>query len=180
MFERYTEQARRVIFFARWEAGDMGAEAIESEHLLLGLWREGSKVCEADDLGAETIDPEPLQEPEHLLLGHWRAGSGVIDDLIGRSDPWPELRARIKEHSPPGKRVATSVDMPLSEEAKRVLAFAAEELERSGGKQVDIGHLLLGLLLEEGCFASGLLRERGADLETIRKRLEKTQGKTTE
>lgn len=40
MFERYTEKARRVIFFARYEASLAGAEAIEPEHLLLGIARE--------------------------------------------------------------------------------------------------------------------------------------------
>src|SRR5260370_19025164 len=40
MFERYTEKARRVIFFARYEASQFGATAIEPEHLLLGLMRE--------------------------------------------------------------------------------------------------------------------------------------------
>jgi len=41
MFERYTERARRVLFFARYEASQLGSLAIESEHLLLGLIREG-------------------------------------------------------------------------------------------------------------------------------------------
>ncbi len=40
MFERYTERARRVIFFARYEASQYGSAYIESEHLLLGLLRE--------------------------------------------------------------------------------------------------------------------------------------------
>ncbi len=40
MFERYTEKARRVIFFARYEASQFGATAIEPEHVLLGLLRE--------------------------------------------------------------------------------------------------------------------------------------------
>src|SRR4026208_620576 len=40
MFERYTEKARRVIFFARYEASQFGAPAIEPEHLLLGLMCE--------------------------------------------------------------------------------------------------------------------------------------------
>jgi hypothetical protein len=39
MFERYTERARRVIFFARYEAVQFGSTTIESEHLLLGLIR---------------------------------------------------------------------------------------------------------------------------------------------
>jgi hypothetical protein len=41
MFERYTERARRVLFFARYEASQLGSISIESEHLLLGLIREG-------------------------------------------------------------------------------------------------------------------------------------------
>src|SRR5215471_2798486 len=41
MFERYTERARRVLFFARYEAGELGSPSIGTEHLLLGLIREG-------------------------------------------------------------------------------------------------------------------------------------------
>jgi uncharacterized protein (TIGR03435 family) len=40
MFERYTEQARRALFFARYEAFQVGSPFIETEHLLLGLFRE--------------------------------------------------------------------------------------------------------------------------------------------
>ena len=40
MFERYTEKARRVIFFARYEASMFGSSYIETEHVLLGLLRE--------------------------------------------------------------------------------------------------------------------------------------------
>ncbi|HME32241.1 MAG TPA: Clp protease N-terminal domain-containing protein [Terriglobales bacterium] len=36
MFERYTEKARRVIFFARYEASQLGSPYIETEHILLG------------------------------------------------------------------------------------------------------------------------------------------------
>jgi hypothetical protein len=40
MFERYTEKARRVIFFGRYEASEYGSPVIDTEHLLLGLLRE--------------------------------------------------------------------------------------------------------------------------------------------
>ena len=40
MFERYTERARRVLFFARYEASQLGSLSIETEHLLLGLMRD--------------------------------------------------------------------------------------------------------------------------------------------
>jgi len=44
MFERYTEKARRVIFFARYEASQFGSPFIETEHLLLGLIREDKNL----------------------------------------------------------------------------------------------------------------------------------------
>jgi uncharacterized protein (TIGR02246 family) len=47
MFERYTEQARRVIFFARYEASQYGSPTIETEHLLLGLFREAGQFLAA-------------------------------------------------------------------------------------------------------------------------------------
>jgi hypothetical protein len=40
MFERYTEGARRTIFFARYEASQLGSGYIETQHILLGLLRE--------------------------------------------------------------------------------------------------------------------------------------------
>ncbi len=45
MFERYTEKARRVIFFARYEASQYGSPYIETEHLLLGLMREDKALA---------------------------------------------------------------------------------------------------------------------------------------
>ena len=40
MFERYTELARRALFFSRYEASECGSLSIEAEHLLLGLLRD--------------------------------------------------------------------------------------------------------------------------------------------
>ena len=45
MFEKYTEKARRVIFFARYEASQFGSPYIETEHLLLGLLREDKTLA---------------------------------------------------------------------------------------------------------------------------------------
>ena len=41
MFERFSEQARRVLFFARVEVSRWGSPQVEPEHLLLGMIREG-------------------------------------------------------------------------------------------------------------------------------------------
>jgi ATP-dependent Clp protease ATP-binding subunit ClpC len=62
MFERYTERARRVIFFARYEASQLGSNSIETEHLLLGLIREGkgltSRIFSKSHLSMESIRKE--------------------------------------------------------------------------------------------------------------------------
>ena len=42
MFERFTERAKRTLFYARYEASSLGGTAIETEHLLLGLIRQGT------------------------------------------------------------------------------------------------------------------------------------------
>ena len=44
MFERFTELARRLLFFARYEASQLGSRSIETEHLLLGVIREGKGI----------------------------------------------------------------------------------------------------------------------------------------
>ena len=59
MFERYTERARRVLFFARYEASQLGSISIDTEHLLLGLIREGkgltSRIFARSNLSLENI-----------------------------------------------------------------------------------------------------------------------------
>lgn len=62
MFERYTERARRVLFFARYEASQLGSISIETEHLLLGLIREGkgltSRLFSRSHISLESIRKE--------------------------------------------------------------------------------------------------------------------------
>jgi len=59
MFERYTPRARRVLFNARYEATQLGSVSIETEHLLLGLIREGkgltSRIFALSHLSLENI-----------------------------------------------------------------------------------------------------------------------------
>ena len=42
MFERFTNQSRRAVVLAQEEARDLGHDYIGTEHVLLGLLREGS------------------------------------------------------------------------------------------------------------------------------------------
>src|SRR6201986_2800806 len=138
MFERYTEKARRVIFFARYEASQFGSPYIETEHLLLGLLREDKALT------------------NRFLRSHASVES---------------IRKQIEGHTTIREKVSTSVDLPLSNECKRVLAHAAQEPERLAHKHIGTEPLLLGLLREEKCFAAEILHERGLKLLAIREEL---------
>src|SRR5664280_421686 len=116
MFERYTEKARRVIFFARYEASQFGSPYIETEHLLLGLLREDKALT------------------NRFLRSHASVES---------------IRKQIEGHTTIREKILTSVDLPLTNECKRVLAYAAEEAERLSHKHIGTEHLLLGLMREE-------------------------------
>ncbi len=142
MFERYTEKARRVIFFARYEASQFGSPYIETEHLLLGLLREDKALA------------------NRFLRSHAAVES---------------IRKQIEGHTQIREKVSTSVDLPLSHECKRVLAYGAEEAERLNHKHIGTEHLLLGLLREEKCFAAEILHERGLRLSAIREELARSQ-----
>src|SRR5258705_2419062 len=71
MFERYTENARRVIFFARYEVSKLGSKSIEREHLLLGLFREDKDLI-AGFLTANGSTKMIQQQVEaSLTKGEW-------------------------------------------------------------------------------------------------------------
>lgn len=146
MFERYTEKARRVIFFARYEASQFGSPYIETEHLLLGLLRE-----------------------DKALANRFLRSQANIESI----------RKQIETQTTVREKVSTSVDLPLSHECKRVLAYAAEEAERLNHKHIGTEHLLLGLLREEKCFAAEILHERGLRLSTVREEIARTTSERT-
>jgi ATP-dependent Clp protease ATP-binding subunit ClpA len=135
MFERYTERARRVIFFARKEASEFGAGAIQSEHLLLGLVMEDSPMVEG--------------------VAH-----GLLSIQLIRDD----VRKRVTI----GEKLPVSVDLPLANECKRILAYAAEEAERLHHSHISTEHLLLGMLRETDTIAAEILRMYGIDLAATR------------
>lgn len=45
MWQRFTERARRIVFFAQEEAGRLGENYVSTEHLLLGMVRENDSVA---------------------------------------------------------------------------------------------------------------------------------------
>ena len=143
MFERYTEKARRVIFFARYEASQYGSPYIETEHLLLGLLREDR------------------------ALAKWFPGESNVE---------PGIRTEIEGQIAQRQRMSTAVEVPLTEECKKVLNLAGAEADRLGHRHVGTEHVLIALIRVEGSLAATLLRKRGLKPEAIREQLAKTPG----
>jgi len=136
MFERYTERARRVVFFARYEASQTGSTTIETEHFLLGLLREDQNLT------------------TRLL-----------------KMPAVDIRDEILRQISVREKIQTSVDLPLSDECKKILAYAADEAEKLNHQHIGTEHLLLGILREEKCLAAQILIRRGLKSETVREQM---------
>lgn len=75
MFERYTEKARRVVFFARYEASQFGSHEIDSEHLLLGLVREAKGIL----LWAPGLTADSVRERIDAHTPHLGPTSTAVD-----------------------------------------------------------------------------------------------------
>ena len=136
MFERYTEEARRALFFARYEAFQRGSPDIETEHLLLALFRDEQSVT----------------------ARVFARGRLTLEEIRRQVD------ARTSQHAP----VLEASDAPFTEEAKRVLRYAAQEADRLLHDYIGTEHLLLGLFREERCTAAAILNELGLRLATVR------------
>jgi hypothetical protein len=121
MFERYTEKARRVIFFARYEASQFGASAIEAEHILLGLLREGEGV------GAQVLIK--------LGAGRDQVRQVVVQLLAGYAGGMPPEQRAAASSRPPAAPVIggpgfyTEGEPP---ELVRVVPLAREVADESG------------------------------------------------
>jgi hypothetical protein len=132
MFERFSEHARRAIFWGRAEAQLLHAERIETEHLLLGILRD-------DKRGVSELS----------------------------TDAVVAIRGRLVQ-SAKTESIRAKVDLPLSDECKRVLVLGAKEADAFEHRIIDTPHLLLGMLRIEECAGAKLLREQGVDYDQYR------------
>jgi hypothetical protein len=139
MFERYTEKARRAIFFARYEASQYGSPMIETEHLLLGLIRENKNLVR----WIPNASPEAIRE-------------------------WIETKI------PHRTKIATSVDLPLSDESKKILKSAADEADALKHHHIGTNHLFLAIFSVSKALAAEVLINYGADQAKIRKQVAAT------
>jgi hypothetical protein len=79
LFERYTERARRSIFFARYEASVLGTMQITAEELLLGILREDKAI--AMQLAAGAV--ESIRKELELAAPKGERVPTSVDMLVG-------------------------------------------------------------------------------------------------
>jgi ATP-dependent Clp protease ATP-binding subunit ClpC len=136
VFEKFNEKARRALFFARYEASKLGSRVIESEHVLLGILREGEES---------------------------------VTELFRRFHARPEdVRREIEGERVFVERISSTAELPLSEESKKILAYAAHEAESMLHTAVGSEHLLVGILRVEGSVAARILGQQSFDVYTLR------------
>jgi len=136
MFEKYNEKARRALFFARYESSKLGSKVIESEHILLGILREGEDV---------------------------------IKEIFSRFNVKPDdVRREIEGDRVFVERVSSTQELPLSEESKKILAYASHEAESMMHPYVGTEHLLIGILRVDPSVASRILVAHGFNLYGVR------------
>ena len=120
---------------------------------------------EASNFGSMTI------ETEHLLLGLLREDKNLIDRFLSNSSSIESIRKEVEERTTVGEKIPTTIDLPLSNECKRILRYANEEAERLNHWHIGTEHFLLGILREEKCVAAEMLFSRGLRVEAIREEL---------
>jgi len=141
MLDHLTQTAGQAFFFARFAATELGGEAVEAEHLLLGLLR---------------------------------ADRGSTPSAFAAAKlSYTEARATIREHWGARQHLPASEGLPASEAIGRILEYAAEEVDRMGQRSVTAGHLLLGVLRDDGSFAAGLLKSHGMTVDGLREHIAK-------
>ena len=138
MYERFTDRARKVMQLANQEAQRFNHEYIGTEHVLLGLVKEGSGVA-ANVLKNLDVDLRRIRiEVERIV----QPGAGGDQVVMGR--------------------------LPHTPRAKKVIEYSIEEARNLNHNYVGTEHLLLGLLREQEGVAAQVLLNLGLKLEDVR------------
>lgn len=138
MFERFTDRARKVMALANQEVQRFNHEYIGTEHILLGLIKEGSGTGAAvlKNLGVDI--EKMLLEMEQLFK------------LKGRPDK------------------VTMDKQPPTTLAKKVIEYAIEEARSLNHEYIGTEHILLGLLRQSEGIAAQVLVNLGVSIERVR------------
>jgi len=141
MFRKFTQRARNTVIHAQEEARELSHPAIGTEHILLGLLREGEGVG-ARALINLGIDLANVREEVKRFIGD----------------------NKTETEGPAG-------DLPITPRAKKVFNLAFDEARMQGVNYVGTEHLLLALLREEEGVASQVLLSMGVKLDSLREQV---------
>jgi len=141
MFRKFTQRARNTVIHAQEEARELGHPAIGTEHILLGLLREGEGVG-ARALINLGIDLANVREEVKRFIGQ---NKNAIEGPAG--------------------------DLPITPRVKKVFNLAFDEARLQGVNYVGTEHLLLALLREEEGLASQVLLSMGVKLDSLREQV---------
>jgi len=198
MFERYTQEARRVIYFAREEAFLYGSSKIETEHLLLGLVRAdpqtrkilGESSAAVVRESVEAAYPQPrrvLPTPADVPLSHEskRALSYAAEEAERLRDQMIRaphlLLGLLRERQGVAARILAELKVSL-EPARRVIAGSSDPLDISelhtaalvwaGSMTQPLAahHVILALLDDEKSPVAQFLNEHGITEDSVCKR----------
>src|SRR3954452_18101331 len=146
-FDKFTDRARKVLTLAQDEAQRFNHNYIGTEHLLLGLVREGEGVA-ARVLENMNVELVKVRTAVEFIIG--RRDRPVVDVSPGRG-----ARPLVGE-------------VGLTPRAKRVIELAIDEARRLGHNYIGTEHLLLGLVREGEGIAAGVLESLGVNLDKVR------------
>ncbi len=147
---------RQAIQFAIDEARKLGHKYVGTEHLLLGVLREGSNIP-ARLLAERGVQVEGLREEVLKLLGssthedHVNAGQG------NEPHEWLHQQELSKAFRSP--------------RFWHRLVLAVDSANRLGHGEISDEHLLLALLREPDSFVGQMLAEKGVTLDWARERI---------
>lgn len=148
MWQRFTEGARKVVFYAQEEAGELGQNQVGPEHYLLGILRD-----------YRPNEGASLQEPNIAVV--------LLEQLgIDLAALYAETKATCSR----GKG-RSGQDMQLTPAAKRVIDLAYDEAKQFKHNYIGTEHLLLGLLREADGIEAAVLNRFGATLDSVRLKL---------
>ncbi len=157
MFQRYTDETKRAIYFAAQLALRESAEVIDSNHLLRGLLTDSESR-------ANTIFRLCQLFPEDA------AYQSTLKSLQVNNQCKLTIRQTSRQSSFQKKKVAPNM-IGLGGDEKRILAYTAREANRLRDYWIDTEHLVLGILRESDNAAAARLRTAGLDLEASRQRV---------
>ena len=106
---------------------------------------------------------------EHILLGLVQEGQGVAANVLKSMNADLErIRREVEKIVKPGPAVESSVQIPFTPKAKKVVELALEEASNLNHNYIGTEHLLLALLREKEGIAAHVLRSLGVRLEDAR------------